>query len=49
MTWNLFIDTAAESPQDIYPDVNGPMPPGGEVITMPHHSLKVIVSRKAPY
>ena len=47
MRWNLFIDTAADSPHDIFPDVDGPMPPSGRVIKMPHHSLKVYVSQKA--
>jgi glycogen operon protein len=46
MRWNLFIDTAAESPEDIYPDVDGPMPPSGRVIKMAHHSLRVFVSQR---
>ncbi|MCA9136321.1 MAG: glycogen debranching protein GlgX [Planctomycetales bacterium] len=44
MKWNLFVDTAAESPKDIYPDLDGPMPPSSRVIEMPCHSLKVYVS-----
>ena len=44
MRWNLFVDTAADAPQDIFPDADGPMPPGGNVFKMPHHSLKVFVS-----
>jgi isoamylase len=44
--WNLFVDTAAKSPHDIYPDVNGPSPLPGEVVKMPCHSLKVFVSKK---
>ena len=47
MRWNLFIDTAADSPHDIFPDVDGPMPPSGRVIKMPHHSMKVYVSQQA--
>ncbi len=43
--WNLFLDTAAESPGDIYPNVDGPMPSSGHVIEMPCHSLKVMVSQ----
>ncbi len=46
MRWNLFIDTAAESPEDIYPDADGPMPKSSRVIKMPHHSLKVFVSQQ---
>jgi glycogen operon protein len=49
MIWNLFIDTAADSPEDIYPDVDGPMPPSGRMIKMPHHSLKVFVSQQKPF
>ncbi|TWU46742.1 glycogen debranching protein GlgX [Rubripirellula reticaptiva] len=44
MKWNLFVDTAAESPADIYPDADGPMPSIGHAIEMPCHSLKVMVS-----
>ena len=46
MKWNLFIDTAAESPEDIYPNVDGPEPECGGMIAMQHHSLKVYVSQK---
>jgi len=42
--WTLFLDTAAESPGDVYPEINGPAPPGGGVIEMPCHSLKVYIS-----
>jgi glycogen operon protein len=41
--WNLFIDTAAESPVDIFPELNGPMPSLHSRVHMPHHSLKVYV------
>ncbi|KAA5541367.1 glycogen debranching protein GlgX [Roseiconus nitratireducens] len=44
MKWNLFIDTAADSPRDIFPDLDGPMPPSNRVVDMPCHSLKVYVS-----
>ena len=46
MKWNLFLDTAADSPNDIYPDLNGPMPPSNRAVEMPCHSLKVFVSGK---
>ncbi|MCG8648526.1 MAG: glycogen debranching protein GlgX [Pirellulales bacterium] len=49
MQWKLFIDTAAKSPEDIYPDADGPMPPASRQVTMPHHSLKVYVSQKGAY
>ncbi|OYP34008.1 glycogen debranching protein GlgX [Rhodopirellula sp. MGV] len=44
MKWNLFVDTAAESPKDIFPDLDGPMPPSNRQISVPCHSLKVFVS-----
>ncbi len=42
--WSLFVDTAAESPGDIYPKVDGPTPPSGRKIEMPQHSMKVYVA-----
>ncbi|MEE2935605.1 MAG: glycogen debranching protein GlgX [Planctomycetota bacterium] len=44
MQWRQFVDTAAESPEDIYPDLDGPIV-DGNAIPMPHHSLKVFVSQ----
>ncbi len=44
MNWNLFLDTAAASPEDIYVDLDGPMPPSNRVVDMPHHSMRVYVS-----
>lgn len=41
--WNLFVDTAAESPADIFPELNGPMPSLQTKVHMPHHSLKIFV------
>ena len=49
MRWKLFADTAAISPEDIYPDADGPMPPASRIIEMPCHSLKVYVSQKGPF
>ena len=46
MKWNLFLDTAADSPRDIYPELDGPMPPSNRAVEMPCHSLKVFVSGK---
>jgi isoamylase len=44
LPWRLFVDTAAEAPGDIYPDVNGPsLPPGGRV-KLPHHALRCYVA-----
>ncbi len=44
MMWSLFLDTAADSPKDIYPEMDGPMPPSNRKVEMPCHSLKVYVS-----
>ena len=44
LNWNLFVDTAAESPDDIFPDADGPIPPSSRQVTMLEHSLKVYVS-----
>lgn len=44
MKWNLFIDTAGETPMDIFPEMDGPMPPSNRAVEMPRHSLKVYVS-----
>lgn len=46
MKWNLFIDTAGESPNDIYTDLKGPTSPSNRLVDMPCHSLKVYVSGK---
>ena len=45
MRWNLFLDTAGDSPNDIYPEIDGPMPPGGREIPMACHSMKVFVAQ----
>ncbi len=41
--WNLFVDTAAESPADIFPELNGPVQALQTKVFMAHHSLKVFV------
>ncbi len=41
-SWRLFIDTAAEAPNDVYPEINGPAP--SSEITMEHHSLRCYVA-----
>ncbi len=42
--WNLFMDTAAEAPADIYPEIDGPIAPTNRMIPMPCHSMKLYVS-----
>jgi glycogen operon protein len=41
--WRLFIDTAAEMPDDIYPDADGP-PPEREPAELEPHSLRCYVA-----
>jgi glycogen operon protein len=44
LPWRLFVDTAAEAPADIYPEVNGPaIPPGGR-IRLTNHSFRCYVA-----
>ena len=39
MPWKLFIDTAAQAPADVYPDLNGPrFPSHGQGATDPSHA-----------
>jgi glycogen operon protein len=42
--WRLFIDTAADTPDDIYPELDGPSLPGNRRVTLIDHSLKCYVS-----
>ena len=42
--WRLFLNTAAESPDDIFPELNGPEPVSG-VVTMDARSMAVYVAR----
>ena len=43
--WWLFIDTAAHSPRDIYPDLKGPSPPASGVVELEGRSLMCFVAR----
>jgi isoamylase len=43
--WRLFVDTAAESPKDIYPDLDGPPPPVNGIVTLEARSMQVFVAR----
>jgi glycogen operon protein len=44
--WWLFIDTAAHSPRDIYPDLKGPSPPASGVVQLEGRSLMCFVARE---
>jgi len=45
IAWRLFVDTAADSPADIYPALDGPSPPVNDIITLEARSLVVYVAR----
>ena len=42
--WELFVDTAADHPHEIYPEADGPPPPARE-FWMPEHSLRCYVAK----
>jgi glycogen operon protein len=44
LPWRLFVDTAAESPGDIYPEANGPGIPASGRIRLVNHSLRCYVA-----
>lgn len=44
IAWRLFVDTASESPADIYPALDGPPPPANGVVTLEPRSLLVYVA-----
>jgi glycogen operon protein len=43
--WRLFVDTAADSPHDIHPNLDGPSLPDNGVVTLEPRSMKVFVAR----
>jgi glycogen operon protein len=47
LRWRLFIDTAAESPQDIYPELDGPPPVTGALALL-DRSLRCYVAESDP-
>jgi hypothetical protein len=40
----LFVDTRQESPEDIFPDLNGPLAPPLGRVALEHHSMMVFAS-----
>ena len=44
VSWNLFLDTAADSPHEIYPGIDGPAPPTDKMVPVGRHSMKVYVA-----
>ena len=45
--WRQLIDTAAESPKDIYPELDGPLAPANRQVPLTYRSLQVFVSEAA--
>ena len=45
--WNLFLNTGAESPDDIFPELNGPAPPNNRQIDTACHSMRVYIAAAA--
>jgi isoamylase len=46
MQWNLFVDTAAEPPHDIFPEMDGPAPPSNRRVPVSYRSMQVFVSEQ---
>jgi glycogen operon protein len=44
VSWRVFLDTRQNSPNDIFPDLDGPFPPPLGRVCLDHHSLMVFVS-----
>ncbi|MEW4561215.1 glycogen debranching protein GlgX [Bremerella sp. JC770] len=45
-SWRMFVDTAATSPSDVYPDLNGPRPPAAGKFVMPERSVRIYVASR---
>ena len=45
-SWRMFVDTAAASPSDVYPDLNGPRPPASGKFVMPERSVRIYVASR---
>ncbi|MEZ6093171.1 MAG: glycogen debranching protein GlgX [Pirellulaceae bacterium] len=43
--WNLFCDTSAPTPNDVFPDINGPKLDNNSIRTLESHSLAVYVAK----
>ena len=46
--WRRFIDTAAESPADVFPELDGPPPPATGLVELEGRSLVCYVARDEP-
>jgi glycogen operon protein len=43
--WRLFINTASESPEDIYPDADGPAPRDNKLVLAEHSFVCYVAAR----
>jgi glycogen operon protein len=43
--WRLFIDTGADPPHDVYPELDGPSPPLFQNLRLSHHTFRCYVER----
>jgi isoamylase len=46
--WRLFLNTAADSPDDIYPSLDGPPLAENGIVTMESRSMVLYVARDVP-
>jgi len=46
LAWSLFVDTAADPPGDVYPELNGPAPPKDGPVVLDGRSLRCYVARE---
>ncbi|MEN6406913.1 MAG: glycogen debranching protein GlgX [Thermoguttaceae bacterium] len=46
--WRLLVNTAADSPDDIFPALDGPPRPANDVVTLESRSIQVFVARDEP-
>jgi glycogen operon protein len=44
ISWRLFVDTAADSPADVFPNLDGPKPPATGHVTLKDRAMLVYVS-----
>jgi isoamylase len=42
--WRLLVNTAAQAPNDIHPEAEGPLMPPGRKLVLPHHTLVCYVA-----
>ena len=42
--WRLFLDSAADSPRDVHPKCDGPMPPKSGVLELEGKSVRLYVA-----